>query len=123
MSNTICYEITWSECTKAESLFVHIDPELCVFSTIFSLYRFCGDRNEQLSLEDAGFKFDLVVITLRALAEKCLNLTLANNWSTSQLLRYFEDNGHYMDGSEGIKIVRAPRAYINRSDMRIKELP
>ncbi|EDA8690930.1 hypothetical protein A4L51_19990 [Salmonella enterica subsp. enterica serovar Newport] len=123
MSNTIRYEITWSKCTKAESLFVHIDPEQCNFLTIFNLYRFCSDSAEQLSLEDAGFKFDLIAITLRALAEKCLNLTLANNWSTSQLLRYFEDNGHYMDGSEGIKIMRAPRAYINRSDMRITELP
>ncbi|EHP1714776.1 hypothetical protein KNY73_001971 [Salmonella enterica subsp. enterica serovar Javiana] len=123
MSDIKRYEITWVRCSMHGVLIVEIDPDICDLSQVIGLYEFCGISARNFPLrEEEDLKFDLVTIMLKVLAQRCFTLMIGNNWGLRQLLRHFEDNGHYLSGDSGIKIIDIPFIPLYSNYMKVKEV-
>ncbi|ECB7412555.1 hypothetical protein E1J77_14230 [Salmonella enterica subsp. enterica serovar Typhimurium] len=123
MSDIKRYEITWNQCSMHGKFIVEINPHDCYFSQLMSLYKFCNTTKEQFSLwGEEDFKFDLVTITLKVLAEKSLKLIISNDWNLRELLRYFEDNGHNLHCNSGIEIIEVPHILLHSYCMQVNEI-
>ncbi|EDS7585091.1 hypothetical protein AAQ05_000295 [Salmonella enterica subsp. diarizonae] len=123
MSDVKRYEITWEHCTMYGNFIVEIDPHGCYFSHLMGLYEFCNNSKGHFPLgSEEDFQFNLVAITLKALAEKSLTLIVSNNWGLREVLRYFEDNGHYLGRGSGIEIIDVPYIPLHAHNMQVREI-
>lgn len=123
MSDVKRYEITWERSPILGKFIVEIDPHNCYFSQLMSLYKFCNTTKEQFSLwGEEDFKFDLVTITLKVLAEKSLKLIISNDWDLREVLRYFEDNGYNLHRNGGIEIIEVPCIPLHSYHMQVNEI-